>query len=148
MNIKLIIFSNFLFVDCSLMYKENFAAPARSKLPIFWNWVPKNVPDQQKCVGFQNSKKVLNYSTLLYVLRYLPYMYNCTLSQNNRNCRIQIQACDGWRRCLGFGVVSGPDIWILYNESNKKDILYIRYTATIIIGSDVMQNYSAEKVVF
>ena len=52
------------------MYKENFAAPARSKLPIFWNWVPKNVPDQQKCVGFQNSKKVLNHSTLLSTVQY------------------------------------------------------------------------------
>ena len=33
-------------------------------MPIFWNWVPKNIPDQQKCVGFQKSKKVLNHSTL------------------------------------------------------------------------------------
>ena len=38
--------------------------PARPKLLIFWNWVPKNIPDQQKCVGFQKSKKVLNHSTL------------------------------------------------------------------------------------
>ena len=38
---------------------------SRPKLPIFWNWIPKNIPDQLKCVGFQNSKGVLNHSTLL-----------------------------------------------------------------------------------
>ena len=39
---------------------ENFAARAMHalKLQIFWNWVPKNKPDQQKCVGFQKSKKI------------------------------------------------------------------------------------------
>ena len=25
---------------------------ARPKLPIVWNWVLKNIPDEQKCVGF------------------------------------------------------------------------------------------------
>ena len=30
---------------------------ARPKLPIFWNWVSKNITDQQKCVGFQKSRK-------------------------------------------------------------------------------------------
>ena len=38
---------------------------SRPKLPIFWNWIPKNIPDQLKCVGFQKSKGVLNHSTLL-----------------------------------------------------------------------------------
>ena len=28
-----------------------------SKIADFWNWVPKNIPDQQKCVGFQNLEK-------------------------------------------------------------------------------------------
>ena len=32
-------------------------ARARPKLTISWNWVPKNIPDQQKCVSFQKSKK-------------------------------------------------------------------------------------------
>ena len=77
--------SNFLYADCSLRYKEGFCkfskkilifkvpaifwkwilcrdcdARARSKLPIFWNWVPKIIPDQQQRVGFQNR----NHSTL------------------------------------------------------------------------------------
>ena len=30
---------------------------ARPKLPIFWNWVSKNITDQQKCAGFQKSRK-------------------------------------------------------------------------------------------
>ena len=38
--------SNFIFVD-------------------FWNRVPKNISDQQKCGGFQKSKKGLNHSTLV-----------------------------------------------------------------------------------
>ena len=73
-------FTNFFFVDCSLMYKrglcKNFKIKyflrsqwffkfeslprirrARQKLPIFWNWVPENIPDQQKCVRFQKSRK-------------------------------------------------------------------------------------------
>ena len=41
-------------------------ACARPKSPIFWNWVPEYIPDLQKCVGFQNSKKMLNHSTLVY----------------------------------------------------------------------------------
>ena len=45
-------------------------ARAWRKLTIFWNWTPKNIPDQQKCVGFQNSKKVLNHSTLLWSVQY------------------------------------------------------------------------------
>ena len=36
------------------------------KLTIFKNWVSKNIPDQQKCVRFRKSKKVLNHSTLVY----------------------------------------------------------------------------------
>ena len=32
-------------------------AGAWPKLPIFWNWTPKNIPDQQKRVSFQKSKK-------------------------------------------------------------------------------------------
>ena len=31
----------------------------------FWNWVPKNILDQPKCVGFRKSKKVRNHSTLV-----------------------------------------------------------------------------------
>ena len=44
-----------------------------SKLSIlvFWNWTPKNIPDQKKCVSFQNRKNVLNHSTLLYILLHL-----------------------------------------------------------------------------
>ena len=41
-------------------------ACARPKSQIFWNWVPEYIPDLQKCVGFQNSKKMLNHSTLVY----------------------------------------------------------------------------------
>ena len=32
---------------------------------IFFNWPPKNIPDQQKRVAFRKSQKVLNHSTLL-----------------------------------------------------------------------------------
>ena len=32
-------------------------AGARPKLPIFWNLTPKNIPDQQKPVRIQKSKK-------------------------------------------------------------------------------------------
>ena len=28
-----------------------------ANMSIFWNWVPKNIPDQQKCLGFQKSQK-------------------------------------------------------------------------------------------
>ena len=28
------------------------------KLQIFWNWMPKNIPDRQKCVGFQKLKSL------------------------------------------------------------------------------------------
>ena len=42
------------------------------KLQIFWKWVPENIPDQQKHVRFQKSKKVLNHSTLLYSV-HLPF---------------------------------------------------------------------------
>ena len=30
---------------------------AQQNLLIFWNWPPKNIPDQQKCVAFQKSQK-------------------------------------------------------------------------------------------
>ena len=81
-NIKQNFLFYFLFVDCSLMYKKgfykfdlknlNFKVPvtfwkgtlglacdahAWPKLMIFWNWTPINIPDQQKCEGFQKSKK-------------------------------------------------------------------------------------------
>ena len=48
----------------SLWFSENKNFAAQPKLQIFFNWVPKNIPDQQKCVGFQKSKKLLNHSTL------------------------------------------------------------------------------------
>ena len=34
-------------------------------LLIFWNWPPKNTPDQQKRVAFWKSQKVQNHSTLV-----------------------------------------------------------------------------------
>ena len=37
-------------------------------LPIFWNWPPKNISDQQKRVAFQKLQKVLNHSALLYTM--------------------------------------------------------------------------------
>ena len=40
---------------------------ARPKLPIFWNWVSKNITDQQKCAGFQKSRKSANHSTLQFM---------------------------------------------------------------------------------
>ena len=30
---------------------------AQRKLPIFWKWPPKNIPEQQKCAAFQNLQK-------------------------------------------------------------------------------------------
>ena len=86
-----ILILNFIFGYCSLIYikkvsgnlkqkkyefwkslwffeNENFASREMVpwvKLPIFWNWTPKNKPDWQKCVCFQKSRKVLNHSTLL-----------------------------------------------------------------------------------
>ena len=38
---------------------------ARRNSPIFFNWPPKNIPDQQKRVAFRKSQKVLNHSILL-----------------------------------------------------------------------------------
>ena len=76
-----LLFSNFIFCDCSLMYKEGFcklfgkilffkvpvikqkffaarATHARLKLLIFWNWSPKNIHtwSTEMCT-FRNSKK-------------------------------------------------------------------------------------------
>ena len=41
------------------------SARMQPKLSIFLIRPPKNIPDQQKCVGFHKLKKVLNHSTLL-----------------------------------------------------------------------------------
>ena len=41
-------------------------------LSICLKWTPKNIPDRQKCVGFQKSKKVLNHSILLCVFARAP----------------------------------------------------------------------------
>ena len=81
-KIKQILVSNFIFVDCSFMYKEGFcktkyifiwrslwcfkkwklcracAARARPNSPIFWNWTFKNMPDRQHIVPvFKHRKK-------------------------------------------------------------------------------------------
>ena len=71
--------SNFLFGDCSLMFKESFCKFSKKNLifkvffvilwkwklctrdarnsPIFWNWTIKNIPNQQKPVVFWKSQK-------------------------------------------------------------------------------------------
>ena len=36
---------------------ENFAARARLKLSIVWNWAPKYIPDRKPCVVFEIRKK-------------------------------------------------------------------------------------------
>ena len=50
---------------------ENFAACATraraAEFDDFFNWPPKNIPDQHKRVAFQKSLKVLNHSTLLFI---------------------------------------------------------------------------------
>ena len=38
-------------------WRESDAGTGLSKLPIFGNWVPKNIPVQQKCVRFQKLRK-------------------------------------------------------------------------------------------
>ena len=41
------------------------ACTVMQKLSIFWNWAPKNIPDQQSCGSLSKLKKVVNPSTLL-----------------------------------------------------------------------------------
>ena len=62
---KVLIFKVTDFLKMKTLSCERHAC-ARPKSPIFWNWVPEYIPDLQKCVGFQNSKKMLNHSTLVY----------------------------------------------------------------------------------
>ena len=52
LQIQILIFETLWFLK-----NEKFDAGARPKLQIFWNWTPKNKPDQQKHVGLQKSKK-------------------------------------------------------------------------------------------
>ena len=83
--LKKLLTSYFCIGDCSLMYKEGFCKFSQQNVENFWklkfwlacnargeicqffgNWPPKNIPDQQKCVAFRKSQKVLNHSTLLH----------------------------------------------------------------------------------
>ena len=51
------------------------SARMQPKLSSFLIRTPKNIPDQQKCVGFHKLKKVLNHSTLL--PEYYSYSMYC-----------------------------------------------------------------------
>ena len=60
-----IFFANVHFEGPVIKKMINLTRALGRNLPIFLNRTSKNIPDRQKCVGFQKSKKVLNHCTLM-----------------------------------------------------------------------------------
>ena len=78
-------------------------AVVRPKLLFFWNWTPKNIPDQQKHVGFQKSKKVRNHSPYcLYIMDRRQRLVWTTVLYSN------------WKKTVFIIIMDPPGVFIVF----------------------------------
>ena len=79
-------FSRNMFLRSLWFFKsDNFGTSALRtswpKLPIFWNWTSKKIPDWQKCVGFKKKTRKRSKSlhpNVQYSTQLMPFAYLCS----------------------------------------------------------------------